>query len=83
MHNPWKLTTLLLGAALVISSARAETSWKQDALGHLESAAKLIAEQGGGSPTGKQAPSKRTDASPASKALQLTRAAIVQLSRVQ
>lgn len=81
MQNPWKLSTLVLGAALLISNARAETSWKKDALSHLESAAKILADNGG-SPTGKhrggEAP-KKTGTTATDKALQLTRAAIVQL----
>lgn len=93
MQNPWKLTTFVLGAALLISNAGADTtSWKQDAMSHLESAAKILAERAGGSRTGKTAPptdkpaekspeKKGAEASPASKALQLTRAAIVQLQR--
>jgi hypothetical protein len=84
MQNPWKLTTLLLAGALLVSSARAETDWKKDALAHLEKASELLATHGGGDKTGKErAPEKKTDASPASKALQLTRAAIVQLKRAQ
>jgi hypothetical protein len=87
MQNPWKLSTLVLGGTLLISNARAETDWRQDALGHLESAAKILRERGGGTNTGKtpgdeRPPEKKgADASPASKALQLTRAAIVQLKR--
>jgi hypothetical protein len=77
MQNPWKLTTLVLGAALLISNARAESSWKKDALGHLESAAQILS-AAGGSATGKEPP-KKTSATPTDKALQLTRAAIVQL----
>ena len=85
MQNPWKLTTLALAAVLLISNARAETDWKADALGHLEKASAIIASHGGNK-TGKTAPKedtpdKKADASPASKALQLTRAAIVQLKR--
>lgn len=86
MQNPWKLATLVLGAALVISSARAQTSWKQDALSHLQSAAKILEEKAGGQRTGKPAPGgapSKADASPATKALQLTRAAIVQVQRAQ
>ena len=86
MQNPWKLTTLILAGALLVSSARAGTDWKADALGHLESAAKILAERGG-SKTGKTPPGTRdggkADASPVSKALQLTRAAIVQLGRAE
>ncbi len=85
MENPWKLTTLLLAGGLLISSARADTDWKKDALGHLEAAAELLATHGGGSKTGKPSPGeekRKADASPASKALQLTRAAIVQVKRV-
>ena len=90
MQNPWKLTTLLLAGALLLSSARAETTnWKQDALAHLEKASELLSTQGGGNKTGKTAPTDRApekskaDASPATKALQLTRAAIVQLKRAE
>lgn len=89
MQNPWKLTTLLLAGALLLSSARAETtSWKQDALAHLEKASELLSTQGGGNKTGKtapndRAPEKKAGASPATKALQLTRAAIVQLKRAE
>lgn len=85
MKNPWKVSTLVLAAALFVSSARAAPEWKQDALGKLEAAAQLIAANAGGG-KGKQAPTerspdKKTDASPAYKALQLVRAAIVQLKR--
>lgn len=85
MQNPWKLTTLILAGGLLISNARADSDWKKDALGHLEKAAAILEEHGGGSRTGKthpnDEPKKEKDASPASKALQLTRAAIVQIKR--
>lgn len=83
MQNPWKLTTLVLAAVLLISNARADTDWKADALAHLEKASEILAAHGG-TRTGKAAPDevqKKADASPATKALQLTRAAIVQLKR--
>ena len=86
MQNPWKLTTCVLAGALLISSARAETDWRKDALSHLERAAAILAEHGGSS-TGKTAPpdpgspQRKESVTPTSKALQLTRAAIVQLKR--
>jgi hypothetical protein len=81
MQNPWKLTTLVLAGALLVSNARAESDWKQDALSHLQKAAEILSAHGG-SRTGKVHPEdKKAAASPASKALQLTRAAIVQLER--
>lgn len=79
MQNPWKLATLVLAGALLVSNARAESDWKQDALSHLNKAAELLSVHGG-SKTGKIG-TRDKDASPASKALQLTRAAIVQLER--
>ncbi|MFN0253471.1 MAG: hypothetical protein ACKV2T_41770 [Kofleriaceae bacterium] len=85
MQNPWKLTTLLLAGGLLVSGAHADTDWKKNAITHLESAAKILAEHGG-SKSGKspeRAPDKKADGTPASKALQLTRAAIVQLRRVE
>jgi hypothetical protein len=83
MQNPWKLTTLLLAAGLLVSGAHAETDWKTNAITHLESAAKILSEHGG-SKTGKERmPEKKADGTPASKALQLTRAAIVQLKRAE
>jgi hypothetical protein len=84
MQNPWKLTTLALAGALLISNARAESDWKKDAISHLEKAATLL-EQHGGSTTGKtpKTPSKsEREVTPTSKALQLTRAAIVQMKRI-
>ncbi len=84
MQNPWKLTTFLLGGALLISSAHAESDWKAGAITHLEKASAILAEHGG-SKTGKTVPGEgsksRAETSPVSKALQLTRAAIVQLRR--
>ena len=86
MQNPWKLTTLVLAGAFLISNARADTDWKQDALSHLQKAADILSSHGGSS-TGKTpapdpgAPSKKVADTPTSKALQLTRAAIVQMKR--
>jgi hypothetical protein len=81
MQNPWKLTTLILAGGLLISNARADSDWKKDALGHLEKAAAIL-EEHGGSRTGKTHPEdKKEAATPASKALQLTRAAIIQMKR--
>jgi hypothetical protein len=82
MHNPWKLTTLILAAALAITSARAEsTNWKKDALSHLQAAASILSSNGGsetGKPPGGEPP-KKGGTTAMDKALQLTRAAIVQL----
>lgn len=79
MQNPWKLSTLVLAAALMISNARASSDWRKDAIAHLESAAAILEQHGA---TGKEEPTKKTSsASPNGKALQLTRAAIVQMKR--
>jgi hypothetical protein len=79
--NPWKLTTLVLAAALAISTARAESGdWRADALAHLRSAATLIESNTGGGKSTKSRPQEKS-ASSASKALELTRAAILQLQR--
>lgn len=83
MHNPWKISTLLLAFVLVFQhasgSAHADRESLQSALDHLRSAAKSL-EVGVG---GKRAPETKGKSgggsSAQAKALDLTRAAILQV----